>query len=79
MKKILSILVIAGVFAFGALNYHIILMDTSIRVLKKSDLTFDNTFVDARGTKKYQLLLKPALVRAGVKNLFTDKGIKIGK
>ena len=79
MKKILLILVIAGAFAFGALNYHIILMDTSIRVLKKTDLTFDNTFVDARGAKKYQLLLKPALVKAGVKDLFTDESITIGK
>ncbi|MEA1935743.1 MAG: hypothetical protein U9M96_02840 [Thermodesulfobacteriota bacterium] len=79
MKKILLILIIAGVFAFGALNYHIILMDTSIRVLKKTDLALDNTFVDARGAKKYQLLLKPTLVKAGVKNLFTDESITIGK
>ena len=79
MKKMLLILIIAGSFAFGALNYHIILMDTSIRVLKKTDLTFDKTFVDARGAKKYQLLLSPALVRAGVKDLFTDGSITIGK
>ena len=79
MKKILLILIIAGAFAFGTLNYHIILMDTSIRVLKKTDLTFNNTFVDARGAKKYQLLLNPALVKAGVKDLFTDESITIGK
>jgi hypothetical protein len=54
-------------------------MDSSIKLLKKADLTFDNTFVDARGAKKYKLYLNPALAEAGVNDLFEDKSITIGK
>jgi hypothetical protein len=54
-------------------------MDSSIKLLKKADLTFDNTFVDARGAKKYKLYLNPALAEAGVKDLFKDESITIGK
>ena len=34
--------------------------------IKKADLTIENTFVDARGAKKYKLYLNPALAEAGV-------------
>lgn len=79
MGKIVIILIIVGAIVFGALNYHFILLDTSIRVLKKANLTFDNTFVDARGAKKFKLYLNPSLVKAGVKNLFKDESIIIGE
>ena len=69
MKKIL-ILVIAVPLIFGALNFHFILTDDGPRVLKKSALTFKHTFVDARGLKKHRLLTTPALVKAGIKDLF---------
>jgi len=72
VKKILTVLVIGCALAFGAMSYHFILMDKSIKVLKKADLTFYNTFVDARGAKKITLYFKPALVKAGVKNLLKD-------
>ena len=72
MKKILTVLVIGCALAFGAMSYHFILMDKGIKVLKKADLTFDNTFVDARGAKKITLYFNPALVKAGVKNLLKD-------
>jgi len=73
MKRIL-ILVIGCGLVFGALNYHFILTDKSIKILKKGDLTFNNTFVDARGAKKIKLYLNPALVEAGVKDLLKDVG-----
>lgn len=79
MKKVAIIAVILAALTFGALNYHFLLMDSSIKLLKKADLTFDNTFVDARGAKKYTLYLNPALAEAGVKNLFKDESITIGK
>lgn len=79
MGKIVIILIIVGAIVFGALNYHFILLDTSIRVLKKANLTFDNTFVDARGAKKFKLYLNPSLVKAGVKDLFKDESIIIGE
>jgi len=79
MKKTLIILIIAGALVFGIVNYHFILLDSSVKILKKADMTFSNTFVDARGAKKYKLYLNPSLVKAGIKDLFTDEGITIKK
>jgi hypothetical protein len=79
MKKVAIMAVILAALTFGILNYHFILMDSSIKLLKKADLTFDNTFVDARGAKKYKVYLNPALAEAGVKDLFEDESITIGK
>ena len=72
MKKVLLILVITGALFFAALNYHFILMDKNVKILKKVELTFNNTFVDARGAKKFKLLLNPSLVKAGIRKAFRD-------
>ena len=78
MKK-LMILIIAAACAYGVLNYHFILMDSSVKILKKNTMTLDDTFVDARGSNKSKLLLNPALLKAGVKDLFHDNSVTIGK
>jgi hypothetical protein len=44
-------------------------MDKEVKVLKKVELTFQDTFVNARGEKKIKLLLKPSLVKAGIKDV----------
>jgi len=67
MKKALLILVVTVAMIFTALNYHFILMDKNVKILKKVELTFNNTFVDARGAKKFKLFLNPSLVKAGIK------------
>lgn len=70
MKKFFfGIIVIAGALAYGMFSYHFILFDDSLKVLKKADTTLEYTFVDARGAGKAKLLLNPALVKAGVKEL----------
>ena len=79
MKKVAIIAVILAALTFGILNYHFILMDGSIKILKKVDLTFESTFVDARGARKYKLYLNLALAEAGVKDLFKDESVTIGK
>lgn len=79
MKKIALVVFTVAALAFGGLNYHFILLDSNIKILKKVDLTFKDTFVNARGSKKYKLLLNPALVKAGVKDLYKREGITIGK
>ena len=79
MKKIVIVVVILAALTFGILNYHFILMDSSVKLLKKTDLTFKNTFVDARGGEKYKLFLNPALVKAGIRDLFEDESVTIGK
>lgn len=79
MKNVLLILLILGGLVFGALNYHVILLDNSLKILKKPQMTLDSTFVDARGTKKFKLLLDPALMRAGFNDLLKAEGITIKK
>jgi len=77
MKKLLVLLIVAGALAYGVLNYHFILMDKGVKVLKKVDLTFQDSFVDARGEKKINLLLKPSLVKAGIKDVIDKAGHSI--
>jgi hypothetical protein len=78
MKKAIFLAIVV-ILVFFALTYHFILMDNSVKILKKTEMTFENTFVDARGVKKAKLYLKPALVKAGIKNLFTDESITLEK
>jgi len=77
MKKLLVLLIVAGALAYGVLNYHFILMDKGVKVLKKVDLTFQDSFVNARGEKKINLLLKPSLVKAGIKDVIDKAGHSI--
>lgn len=79
MKKVVVLVLIVAVLIFGSLNYHFILLDSNLKILKKVNYTFKDTFVDARGSKKYKLLLHPALVKAGVKDLYEREGITVGK
>lgn len=79
MKKVFIIIVIAGALVFGTLNYHFILLDNGLKILKKADMAFENTFVDARGAKKIKLILNPALIKSGIKNLIDDESVTIKK
>jgi len=72
MKKFLIVVIIVGAFCFALFNYHFILTDNSLRVLKKTDITLDSTFVDARGANKIKVLLNPALLKAGIKKALDD-------
>jgi len=74
MKKFLILLFFTGALAYGMLSYHFILMNQGVKVLKKVEITFRDTFVDARGEKKLKLLLKPSLVRAGIKDVIDKAG-----
>lgn len=69
MKKIIILLIIAAAAGYGLLSYHFILFDDSLKILPKTGIRYENTVVDARGTKKLEILLKPDLVEAGIKDL----------
>jgi len=77
MKKLLIVLIVAGALAYGMLSYHFILMDDKVKVLKKVELAVQDTFVDARGNKKIRLLLRPSLVKAGIKDVIDKAGNSI--
>ena len=78
MKK-LAVIVIIALLVYSGLSYHFILMDTRIKILKKTELALEGTFVDARGAKKFTAFLNPALAKAGIKDLFTGEGVTVGK
>ena len=69
MKKLLILIIVVGAIIFGSLNYHFILSDNGPKILKKTELTFKYTYVDARGFKKHKLLTIPALLKAGLKDV----------
>lgn len=72
MKKIIFALLILGAAGYGVLGYHFVLFDKSFKILKKSEVSYENTFVDARGAKKYELVLEPDLVAAGISDLISQ-------
>ena len=72
MKKPVLLLIIFGFIIVGLMNFHFILMDNSLEILKKQSMTFEDTFVDARGAKKFKLLLKPHLIKAGIKRVLNE-------
>ena len=71
MKNLILVLVIAAAAGFGLLNYHFIVFDDGFEIIRKTGVRYENTFVDARGSKKYELVLKPDLVAAGFQDLLS--------
>jgi hypothetical protein len=69
VKKIILMFVVAAAAGYGLLNYHFVLLDDSLKILKKTKVQYENTFVDARGAKKLELALKPDLISAGINDL----------
>jgi hypothetical protein len=72
MKKIILVLVIAAVAGYGLLSYHFILFDNSLKIIKKTGVRYEDTFVDARGAKKLGLALKPELIAAGINDVIVQ-------
>jgi len=73
MKKLFIVCIVAAVIVAASMNFHFIFMGNRIKILKKADLTFEDTFVDARGAKKLKLYMKPALVKAGIKDVLENQ------
>jgi hypothetical protein len=72
MKKIVIGLIILAASGYGLLSYHFVLLDSSMKILKKTNVAYENTFVDARGAKKLELALKPDLIAAGINDVLSD-------
>ena len=72
MKKIVIGLTILAAAGYGLLSYHFVLLDSSMKILEKTNLAYENTFVDARGAKKVELALKPDLIAAGINEVLSD-------
>jgi hypothetical protein len=78
MKKIIIVLCLALAAGYGLLSYHFILLDDTVKIVKKSNIRYENTFVDARGAKKLKMLLEPDLIEAGINDVLkqVDSSIK---
>lgn len=79
MKKAILGLIIAAAAGYGLLSYHFVLLDSSLKILKKTTIRYENTFVDARGTKKFELALKPDLIAAGINDVLEQANGSINK
>lgn len=79
MKKIVLALIILAAAGYGLLSYHFVLLDSSLKILKKTKPAYENTFVDARGIKKLDLFLKPDLIEAGINDLIRDVDKSMGQ
>lgn len=67
MKKIILIVILV-LLGIVSLNIHVVQFDESFRFFAKTEMTLTDTYVDARGTKKLEILTKPALIEAGIKD-----------
>lgn len=79
MKKIILVLIILVAAGYGLLSYHFVLLDSSLKILKKTNISYENTFVDARGAKKLEIALKPDLISAGINDVIGEVGKSIEK
>lgn len=67
MKKLVIVLaLVIVVLAGAALNYHVIVLDDEVRVLRKTRMSLSDTIVDARGVNRVKLYTNPDLVKAGI-------------
>ncbi len=65
-------LVVASAAGYGLLCYHFILFDNNLKIIKKTGIRYEDTFVDARGAKKLGLALKPELIAAGINDVIVQ-------
>lgn len=73
LKKIIVFAIIAGVL-YMILGYHYIIIDKSISMLKKSELTLKYTFFSTKGKTDDAVLKVPELWEDGIGELLVEKG-----
>ena len=73
----MKLFVVLFLFIIGlvisALNIHIVQLDNSFEFLVKTEMTFEDTYVDARGANKIKLLSNPKLIEAGINKLLNER------
>jgi len=73
LKKIITIAVIAAVL-YLLLGYHYIVIDKSVKMLKKSELTLKYTFFSTKGRSLDSILTVRELWDDGIGNLLIEEG-----
>lgn len=72
-KKLILVAIVAGLVYLIA-NYHFIFIDTSVKVLRKSEPTLDYTFYSANGKTNETVLSIDDLRRDGIADLLMEAG-----
>ena len=75
---VVVVLIVAAIAAYAALQYHFILIDDGLKILKKTNPSLQYTFVDGRGVvNQAKILTNPTRVEAGIRNILSGEGATI--
>jgi hypothetical protein len=72
-KKLL-VWVIAGAIVYFFLGYHVIFIENTVRLLKKSSLTLNYTLFSAKGKTNESILSIDELREDGIGDLLVEEG-----
>ena len=72
-KKLIVIAIICGIF-YAFLGFHYIVVDKSVKILKKSTLTLKYTFYSTKGKSVQKILSIPELWEDGIGDLLVSAG-----
>jgi hypothetical protein len=72
-KKII-ILAIVGAIVYFFLSYHVIFIENTVKLLKKSSLTLNYTLFSAKGKTNESILSIDELREDGIGDLLVDEG-----
>ena len=72
--KTMSIWIIVGGIIYFFLHFHLIFIDNTIKLLKKSKLTLNYTFFSAKGKTNAIILTNEALREDGIGDLLVEMG-----
>ena len=67
--------VILGAALYFLLSYHFIVIGRGVKLLKKSELTLENTFYSTKGKRMETILAVDALRRDGIGDLLVERGM----
>jgi hypothetical protein len=73
IKKILIWAVLGGVLYFF-LSFHLIFIDSTVKLLRKSSLTLEYTFFNAKGKTNATILSNDDLRENGIGDLLVEMG-----
>ena len=76
LKKIISYIVLAvlGVAGYFLLNYHIIFSGRTVKLLNKSKLTSEYTFINTSNKSVESLMRIDTLREAGIRKVLVEMG-----
>ena len=72
--RTMSIWIVLGAILYFFLHFHLIFIDNTIKLLKKSKLTFNYTFYSAKGKTNAVILTEEALREDGIGDLLVKMG-----